>query len=59
MIVIFDIIDSLICFINKPGSDSICCQGNIKVEMLQESIKKIKKQYTELVIEPREHHHHH
>ena len=47
-----DITDSLICFINKPGSDSICCQGNISVDLLSENIKKIKQNYEDLVFDP-------
>ena len=45
MRVSLNIIDSLICFLNKPGQDSICCQANITIDMIQESIKRQKEIY--------------
>lgn len=38
----FNIKSSLICFLNKPGQDSICCQGDITIDMVQESISRAK-----------------
>ena len=45
MVVQLNIRDSLICLLNKPGQDSICCQGDITIDMIQESIKRAKEKY--------------
>lgn len=45
MVMQFNIFNSLICFLNKPGKESICCQGNITIDMVQESISRCKEKY--------------
>ena len=35
---IVEIVDSLICLLNKPGFKSIACQGNVYYEMTTENV---------------------
>ena len=48
MVVQLNILNSLICFLNKPGQDSILFKGDITIDMVQESIKKAKQAIEEL-----------
>ena len=58
MVVQLNIFNSLICFLNKRGQDSICCQGDITIDMVQESIRRSKEKYQQeienLVYRPRQ-----
>jgi hypothetical protein len=40
-----EIVDSLICLLNRPGFKSIACQGNIFFEQTNECIGTKKKVY--------------
>jgi len=45
MTFICDIVDSLICLLNRPGFQSIACQGNVQFEMTDECIGTKKASY--------------
>ena len=42
MVMQLNISNSLICFLNKQGQDSILFKGDITIDMVQESIKRAK-----------------
>ena len=43
------ILNSLICFLNRPNFKSIACQGDIEVELSQENIKLKKEKIQNLI----------
>jgi len=49
-----EIVDSLICLLNRPGFKSIACQGNIFFEQTNECIGTKKKLYEKALINMRD-----